>query len=195
MTPTPPSRIYLIGPMGSGKTTVGRRLARQLNMDFVDCDEALEAHTGASVQLVFEIEGEAGFRKRETDMLRKLAERENTVIATGGGVVTVAENTELMRATGLVIYLQTEVERQLRRLSRDQSRPLLQAPDRRERLEQLAARRNPLYDALADITLPSHNLSLDNMARLTVRTLNQHLESLPGNQDTQPDCSSGTRSN
>ena len=161
--------------MGSGKTTIGRRIARDLGMDFADCDEALEAHTGASVQLVFEIEGEAGFRQRESDMLQRLARRENIVIATGGGAVTESHNLSLMQSTGLVLYLQTDVDRQLQRLARDKKRPLLQAPDRRHRLQELAAVRNPLYESIADITLPSRNLSLSKMAQLTVRHINHHL--------------------
>ena len=161
--------------MGSGKTTIGRRIARELDMDFADCDEALETRTGASVQLVFEIEGEDGFRHRETEMLERLSRRENVVIATGGGAVTVNDNLAMMQNSGLVLYLQTDVDRQLQRLARDKKRPLLQAPDRRQRLEELAARRNPLYESIADITLPSRNLSLGKMAHLTVKAIRNHL--------------------
>jgi len=151
------SNIYLIGPMGSGKTTIGQRLARLLGMNFFDSDRELEAQTGASVNLIFDVEGEAGFRTRETHMLEDLTGRSNVLLATGGGAVLKKENRDLLRTTGLVIYLQVSVDQQLQRLSRDRSRPLLQSGDRKEKLIAMAASRNPLYEEISDIIFPALN--------------------------------------
>ena len=108
------ANVYLIGPMGSGKTTIGQRVARQLGLEFLDCDQELEAQTGASVSLIFDVEGEEGFRERETRMLEKLTARRGVLVATGGGVVLRPENRDLLRRSGLVVYLRTSVAQQLR---------------------------------------------------------------------------------
>jgi shikimate kinase len=160
------SNIYLVGPMGSGKTTIGQRLAKLLGKDFYDSDRELEAQTGASVNLIFDVEGEAGFRIRETHMLEELTSRSNILLATGGGVILKSENRELLRRTGLVVYLQVSVQQQLNRLSRDRSRPLLQCEDREEKLHALARARNPLYEAVADIVFPSLNRGPGVAARI-----------------------------
>ncbi|NNJ78251.1 MAG: shikimate kinase AroK [Xanthomonadales bacterium] len=157
--------VYLVGPMGSGKTTVGQRVAALLGLEFVDCDHELEDRTGASVALIFDIEGEAGFRDRETRMLSELTAREGILLATGGGVILRAENRRLLADSGLVVYLSTSVQQQLRRLGRDRSRPLLQTPDRRAKLLRLAEERNPLYREIADIEFPAQNRALDAVAR------------------------------
>lgn len=164
MSVTAGRRVFLVGPMGSGKTTLGRRVARRLELEFLDCDEEIEQRTGASVNLIFDIEGEAGFRERETAMLRRLADRDEVLVATGGGVVTMPENRELLRHSGLVVWLQTSVAQQLRRLEKDRKRPLLQAPDRRARLEALAERRDPLYAEVADVAFRSKQRSLTRTA-------------------------------
>jgi shikimate kinase len=130
-----------------------------LGLEFLDCDRELEAQTGASVSLIFDVEGEAGFRERETRMVEQLTARRGVLVATGGGVVLRPENCEMLKRSGLVVYLSTSVVQQLRRLSRDKSRPLLQTPDRKERLARLAAERNPLYRELADVEFPSRNCS------------------------------------
>lgn len=163
--------IFLIGPMGSGKTTIGKRVARRLGMQFVDCDLALEEQTGAPISLIFDIEGEAGFRRREKNMLESLAASRNALVATGGGIVLDPDNRRLMRASGLVVYLRTSVDQQLRRLSRDRQRPLLQAPDRRQRLEALARERNPVYQAAAHLVVDSADRSPRYMARVLLRRL------------------------
>lgn len=158
--PETKSNVYLVGPMGSGKTTIGKRVAKRLGLDFFDCDNELESRTGASVNLIFDIEGEEGFRERETAMLEELSKRQGCLVATGGGCVLRAENRRIMRRTGLVVYLKTSVAQQLRRLRMDKSRPLLQTRDREKRLSALAEQRNPLYEELADITFPSQNRSI-----------------------------------
>ena len=153
MNPAP--NLFFIGPMGAGKTTVGRVLAELFRMPFFDLDHEIECHTGAAVGLIFELEGEAGFRKRERDLLAELAAHDGRVLATGGGSVLDADNRRILRERGFVIWLDASVDAQLARLSRDRQRPLLAAADRRVRLEQLAATRNPLYAEIADLRLPS----------------------------------------
>jgi len=160
----PEGNIFLIGPMGSGKTTIGQRLAALLGLEFVDCDHELEAVTGASVSLIFDVEGEEGFRARETRMLEQLTGRSGVLIATGGGVVLREENRKLLSERGTVVYLKTSVNQQLRRLSRDKSRPLLQTADRRAKLSRLAEERNPLYREIADIEFPARNRGLATVA-------------------------------
>ena len=149
------SNIYLIGPMGSGKTTIGRRLAKLLNMEFLDCDHELEKQTGASISLIFDLEGEDGFRKRETKMLKTLTSRRNILLATGGGAVLEKENRKLLSKTGLAVYLQTPVSLQLHRLRQDRTRPLLRVNDRQQKLTALAEKRNPIYEELADLVFSS----------------------------------------
>jgi shikimate kinase len=152
--------VFLIGPMGSGKTSIGKHLAKMLGLDFFDCDHELEHLTGASVNLIFDIEGEAGFRERERRLLDTLSARSGVLIATGGGVVCSEENRRLLRTRGFVVYLKTSIEQQLRRLSQDKSRPLLQAQDRTKRLQELARVRNPLYAETADLVFNTRNSSI-----------------------------------
>ena len=141
--------------MGSGKTTIGQRVAKYLEMEFLDCDRNLEKHTGASVNLIFDIEGESGFRKRESKMLEALTARKNILLATGGGTVLKEENRQLLKQTGLVVYLQTPVGLQMQRLRLDRTRPLLQEGNRKQKLGKLAADRNPIYEELADLIFDS----------------------------------------
>lgn len=164
MNLTPP-RLILIGPMGSGKTTVGRALASELGLAFVDVDEAIEARCGVEVDRIFEIEGEAGFRRRETQMIDELTQLNDVVIATGGGSVLSEENRVLLQTRGTTVWLKTSVQQQLRRLAKDRRRPLLQIPDRRKRLESMATIRDPLYEACADIIVQSINISPQAMAQ------------------------------
>lgn len=166
--------IFLIGPMGSGKTTIGQRLAKLLDLEFLDCDHELEAATGASVSLIFDVEGEEGFRTRETKMLDQLTARAGVLIATGGGVVLREENRNLLRERGTVVYLRTSVPQQLRRLSRDKSRPLLQTEDRRAKLTRLAEERNALYREITDIEFPARNRGLDTVAAELAQTIRAH---------------------
>ncbi len=145
--------IYLIGPMGAGKTAVGRQLARLLGARFLDCDSEIERRTGVDIPYIFEKEGEPGFRERERETIAALSELGDTIIATGGGAVQDPRNRERLRATGTVIYLFASVDDQLERTRRTHHRPLLADGDRRETLDQLLAIRAPLYEQLADITL------------------------------------------
>jgi shikimate kinase len=154
--------IFLVGPMGSGKTTIGARLARKLDLEFYDCDQEIEARSGASVTLIFEIEGEKGFRQRESRMLRELAGRDRVLIATGGGSVMDESNQALLREHGIVVYLRTSVTQQLERLRRDRSRPLLQTRNRELKLKEMADIRNPLYESVADLVFPVKDRNIDS---------------------------------
>lgn len=153
MNPAP--NLFLIGPMGAGKSTVGRCVADQLQLDFLDLDHEIEARTGAAIPLIFELEGESGFRAREHAALADCMRRAGLVLATGGGAILDPRNRELLHRHGYVVWLDADVETQLARLARDRARPLLRAADRRERLVAMAAQRNPLYAQTADLHLPS----------------------------------------
>lgn len=145
------SNLVLIGPMGSGKTSIGKRLAVRLGLPFVDADRKIEHVTGASIPLIFELEGEAGFRAREHAVLRGLCQDEGQVIATGGGAVLHPETRRLLSERGFVLYLALDPDAQLHRLRHDRSRPLLQCTDRRSLLQRISAERTPLYESIADL--------------------------------------------
>lgn len=151
----PATNLVFIGPMGAGKTSIGRRVARRFGLRFVDVDQLLEQRTGAPIPLIFECEGEAGFRTREKDLIAEICAGDGQLIATGGGAVLDAENRRALTERGFVVYLKVSVEEQLRRLRRDRSRPLLQAPDREQRLRALAIEREPLYAEVADLSFQS----------------------------------------
>lgn len=168
--------IFLIGPMGSGKTSIGKHLAEILGLEFFDCDQELERLTGASVNLIFDVEGETGFRLRESRMLQKLSEKTGALIATGGGVVCSEENRRVLRSQGFVVYLKTSIGKQLRRLQHDKSRPLLQAEDRVERLQNLARVRNPLYADTADLVFSARNSSVYSSAKALSEAILERLE-------------------
>jgi shikimate kinase len=145
--------VYLIGPMGSGKTAVGRRLATLLGLSFLDSDAEIEKRTGVDIRFIFEKEGEARFREREREVIADLTARDGIVLATGGGVVLDPSNRERLTTTGTVVYLQASVDTQLERTHRGRNRPLLLAGDPRETLGQLSAVRQPLYEQIAELTL------------------------------------------
>ena len=155
----PASNLVLVGPMGAGKSTLGRRLAERLGLAFVDLDHEIETTTGATIPMIFEHEGEAGFRARESALIAQRMQGRDQVVATGGGAVLDADNRRLLAARAFVVYLPLSVDAQLERLARDRQRPLLAAPDRRARLEELAAARNPLYRALADLEFATEGLA------------------------------------
>jgi len=179
--------IFLIGPMGSGKTTIGRQLAKLLGLAFFDCDYELERLTGASVSLIFDIEGEAGFRQRESRMLDDLSARSGVLIATGGGVVCLEDNRRRLRSRGFVVYLKTDIEQQLRRLSKDKSRPLLQAEDRMQRLQELARVRNPLYAETADLVFKTRKSSIYASAKALSIAISEQVNPL---KPEKPDANS-----
>ena len=145
-------RVFLVGPMGAGKSTIGRLLADDLQLDFRDADREIEERSGVDIPWIFDKEGEAGFRDRETAMIEALSQRDGVLVSTGGGVVGRPENRELM-ARGTVVYLYASVDEQVRRTAKDKKRPLLQNANPRKVLEELMAIREPLYREVADITV------------------------------------------
>jgi shikimate kinase len=155
-----PDNIFLIGPMGAGKSSIGKRLAKRLNREFIDSDHLLEEKTGVTITTIFELEGEIGFRDRESKVLAELSQRTGIVIATGGGAILREENRQLMNDNGIVIYLSAKVETQLKRTLHDKNRPLLENNDRHAKLIQLAEHRNPLYTAMADISIETDTQSI-----------------------------------
>jgi shikimate kinase len=168
------SNIYLIGPMGSGKTAVGKELARDLGLTLLDSDLEIEKRTGVDIPYIFEKEGEAGFRAREAAVIADLCKLEGVVVATGGGAVLNDRSRERLAATGLVIYLKTEVEEQLKRTRRAQHRPLLANGNRRETLERLAQVRAPLYAEIADISVDTSGKRVRTVATALVTLVGKH---------------------
>ena len=168
------STIILIGMMGAGKTTIGKSLANHLDKTFIDSDHEIQKRTGVKIPIIFEIEGEAGFRKRETDMLRELLKIDNIVLATGGGIIINEENRKLIKEKGTIIYLRTAVNDLLNRTRHDKNRPLLQTTDPRAKLTDLYHQRDPIYCEVAHIVVDIGNLSVHQI----VRYLTQKIDNL-----------------
>lgn len=160
------SRLFLVGPMGAGKSTVGRRLATALGLDFVDSDEEIARRAGADIPWIFDVEGEAGFRDREAAVIEELTQRSGLVVATGGGAVMREGNRKLMAARGTVVYLYAAVEEQVRRTRKDASRPLLKGVDRARVLADLMAIRDPLYREIADLVVDAGGGSVARLAAM-----------------------------
>ncbi len=143
--------IFFVGLMGAGKTTIGRQLAKHLNKTFYDTDHEIEKRTGVNIPLIFELEGEAGFRKREAAIIEELSQMQNIVLATGGGAILIQKNRDNLKKNGTVIYLRANVRELWQRTRNDKNRPLLQATNSKEKLEQLFAERDPCYRDVATI--------------------------------------------
>lgn len=159
--------------MGAGKTTIGRHLARQLKLEFVDSDHEIEDRTGARIPLIFEIEGEEGFRKRETAMIDELTQRPDIVLATGGGAVLREENRTYLHERGTVVYLHAELDDLLERTSKDRNRPLLQTADPRAKLAALIEERDPLYREVAHLVIDTGRTNPKKLASLIIKKLRQ----------------------
>ncbi len=158
--------------MGAGKSTIGRKLAQRLGLSFVDCDEVIEQRTGTTIPIIFEIEGESGFREREEKILAELLQGENQVIATGGGCVTREVNRQnLQQAGAIIIYLATSVTEQLKRTRRSRNRPLLNTDNREKKLLQLAEEREPIYSNLATHTIRSQGRKVNTVVDEIVEAL------------------------
>ena len=155
--------IFLIGPMGAGKSTVGRRLAKRLKLQFFDSDQEIERRTGATVSLIFEIEGEQGFRKRESEMLDELTQFSNIILATGGGAVLDTRNRKVLGDRGMVVYLRAGLDRLVQRTSRDNKRPLLNTDNPAAKLEELLEKRGPLYESLADLIVDTNQRTIQSI--------------------------------
>ena len=169
--------VFLVGMMGAGKTTLGKALAQRLSAEFFDTDKVLVERTGVPVATIFEIEGEAGFRRRESGILAELAERDDCVVATGGGAVLSEENRTLMRAHGTVVYLRARIESLWERTRHDSSRPLLATPDPRATLAEILEQRDPLYREAAHLVVDT---GAQSAATLVSRVVAALRESSPG---------------
>jgi shikimate kinase len=159
-----PGNIFLVGLMGAGKTTVGRRLAKRLGKTFYDCDEEIERATGVKIPVIFDIEGEAGFRAREARILAQLVVHSDIVLATGGGAVLSADNRKLLAENGMVVYLRALASDLWARTRHDRNRPLLKTDQPLARLEELYAERDPLYRSIADLIVDTGSQSLGSLA-------------------------------
>jgi len=168
-----PRNVFLIGPMGAGKTTVGKILADELGLDFLDTDKEIEERTGADIGWIFDVEGEEGFRKREAAMLDELTERNGVLIATGGGIVLREDNRKRLVSRGTVVYLDAPLDQQVERTSRDRNRPLLQDGEPREILEGMAEERDPLYREVADFVFRADKRSARVLATEIVKALRE----------------------
>ena len=151
--------IFLVGPMGAGKSTIGRHLADELHLDFFDSDQEIECRTGADIAWIFDLEGEDGFRKREENVINDLTDKQGIVLATGGGSIVTKAVRNRLSARGIVVYLQTTIDKQVARTQRDKRRPLLQNEDPEQVLRDLAEMRNPLYEEVADYIVDTDDQS------------------------------------
>ncbi len=164
--------IFLIGPMGAGKSTIGKYLSEMLHMDLYDSDQEIERRTGADIAWVFDVEGEEGFRKREEQVISDLSEMQGIVLATGGGAIKSSLTRDRLSARGIVVYLETPIEKQLARTQRDKRRPLLQTEEPpREVLTRLAEEREPLYREIADYVVRTDELTAKQVATQIVELL------------------------
>ena len=165
-----PENIFLIGPMGVGKSTIGRQLANLLNKDFMDTDHEIEKRTGVDIPTIFDIEGEEGFRKREAAVLDEMTSGSNLVLATGGGVILLEDNRRALRR-GFVVYLSASLETLIERTRRDKSRPLLQNTDRQKKIKELMMERDPIYRQESDIIVETDGRSAKAVAKEIVDQL------------------------
>ena len=168
--------IILIGPMGSGKSTIGNIIAKRLHREFQDSDHFIEERTGVDIARIFDIEGEQGFRDRESSALAELLSQNNRVIATGGGSVLREENQKLLKQKGYIVFLDTSVNQQMQRLSRDKKRPLLQTENPRQRLEALFDQRRPIYLDLADLAVKTDKRVARRLAADIINQLPDNLK-------------------
>jgi shikimate kinase len=178
-----PGSIFLVGMMGAGKTSVGRVLAKRLQKSFYDSDQVIEDRTGVKIPVIFEIEGEAGFRVRESTVIDELTALRDIVLATGGGAVLIETNRDRLRTRGTVVYLRATVRDLLNRTRHDKNRPLLQAADPRARLTELYEKRDPLYREVAHVTVDTGNQSLTSLVNRLCLLL---LEARSGQQSQVP---------
>lgn len=171
--------IFLVGLMGSGKTTVGRALAKKLNKRFIDSDHEIEARTGVSIPVIFEIEGEASFRQREADVIRDLTAQDNIILATGGGAILNPESRRLLEQRGTVIYLRASIHSILQRTRNDKNRPLLRTADPRKKLEELESQRHPLYQEIAHVVIETGRPNVQHLVQHILDKLPSHIPDVP----------------
>jgi len=169
-----PKPIIFVGPMGAGKTTIGRQVAKSLGRKFFDSDKEIEKRTGATIPLIFELEQEDGFRKRESAMIKELSSKPDIVLATGGGAVLKKQNRDIMNKQGYVIYLCAPVEQLMRRTARDKNRPLLQTDNPKQTIKDLLKIRDPLYREVADLIMETNGLSVTQVVTKLKKVLKDH---------------------
>ncbi len=163
--------IFLVGPMGAGKSTIGRHLADELHLEFFDSDHEIERKTGADIAWIFDLEGEDGFRKRELETINTLTDKQGIVLATGGGSIVTPAVRNRLSARGIVVYLQTTIDKQVARTQRDKRRPLLQNDDPETVLRTLADSRNPLYEEVADYVVDTDDQSARSVANQIIQKI------------------------
>jgi shikimate kinase len=163
--------IFLVGPMGAGKSTIGRHLADELHLEFFDSDHEIERKTGADIAWIFDLEGEDGFRKRELETINELTDKQGIVLATGGGSIITPAVRNRLSARGIVVYLQTTIDKQVARTQRDKRRPLLQNDDPEVVLRNLAESRNPLYEVVADYVVDTDDQSARSVANQIIQKI------------------------
>lgn len=168
---TIPANIYLVGPMGAGKSTIGRRLAIALDKPFRDSDKAIELRTGVDIPTIFEFEQETGFRQRECSVIDELTQEQGIVLATGGGAILAEENRRHLKERGFVVYLSASLKHLLRRTHNDRNRPLLQTQDPSARLQELLAQRDPLYREVADLIINTDHSNVRLVAQSILKAL------------------------
>lgn len=178
----PSGNIFLVGMMGAGKTTVGKLLAQQLGKTFVDSDEEIQQRTGVTIPHIFDVEGEAGFRQRETNVIQDLVRLDNLVLATGGGAVLNGQNRDALRGNGIVIYLRSSVHDLWQRTRHDRNRPLLQTADPRATLKNLYEQRDPLYSQVADLVISTGKQSVHSLVMQLQQELNRITQAQHSNQ-------------
>ena len=163
--------IYLIGLMGSGKTTLGKILSKKLDKDFYDSDQVIEEKLGVNVPMIFEYEGEAGFREREKDILKELVSKQNIVLATGGGIILSESNRDLLAKNGIVIYLKSNQKDLVLRMKNDKTRPLLKNGNVELIIKKLCQEREPLYEQIADFEITTKNKRIHEVVNEIIRTI------------------------
>lgn len=163
--------VFLVGPMGVGKTTIGRQLADVLGREFKDSDREIEERTGATIPLIFELEGEGGFRRRECEIINELTHVPNLILATGGGAVLNPDNRNWLRERGTVVYLHASADQLLKRTSRSKHRPLLQTANPRAKIEQLLKERTSLYESVADLVVETGRRSVKSVLKEILKRL------------------------
>ena len=175
--------IFLVGPMGAGKTAVGRQLARQLGLKFIDSDQEIQDRTGVDIPFIFEKEGEEGFRVREAAVIDEMTQRTGIVLATGGGAVTVDSNRQCLGGRGFVVYLFASVDQQVERTRFSRDRPLLMDCQPREKLQSLFEHRDPLYREIADLVVDTNGRRVNNVVEQISEELSRNSELVPNDED------------
>ena len=186
--PSVRGNIFLVGLMGAGKTSVGRLLAKRLGKKFYDCDHEIERRTGVKIPVIFEIEGEAGFRVREATVVRELSALDDIVLATGGGAVLREDNRRVLSAGGTVVYLRASLDDLWQRTRHDRNRPLLRTPGPRAKLEELFEQRDPLYREIATVIIDTGNQSLGNLATRLEQRLRDRQAAAPSRHASSADA-------